>query len=80
VGGLLGNSAVGFQPVIIFLDDGTNFQATAVISADRRYVRITSSPIISRIGNVSTFTFAGGAQNVNDMDMADMADMADAAP
>jgi von Willebrand factor type A domain len=52
--------AVGYQPIIIFLQPGTNFNATAVISADRRYVRITSVPSVSQISSVTTFTFAGG--------------------
>src|SRR5690606_41443920 len=46
--GLLGRgSAVGYQPVIITLPEGTNFAVTGVISADRRYVRITALPIFS---------------------------------
>ena len=52
--------AVGFQPVIIWLPEGANFAATAVISADRRYVRITSLPFFSQIGQVRTFNFATG--------------------
>ncbi|MCH8044392.1 MAG: VWA domain-containing protein [Planctomycetes bacterium] len=52
--------AVGFQPVIIWLPEGANFAATAVISADRRYVRITSLPFFSQIGEVRTFNFATG--------------------
>ena len=34
--------------------------ATAVISADRRYVRITALPFFSQVGNVSTFNVAQG--------------------
>ena len=57
-----GNS-VGFQPIITTLPEGTNLQAMAVISADRRYVRITSTPLFSGVGQVTTFNFAsGGAQ------------------
>jgi hypothetical protein len=51
---------VGFRPVITTLPEGTNFQASAVISADRRYVRVTSTPFFSLIGDVSTFNFATG--------------------
>jgi hypothetical protein len=46
--------------VITTLPEGTNFQASAVISADRRYVRVTSTPFFSLIGDVSTFNFATG--------------------
>jgi hypothetical protein len=39
--------------------------ATAVISADRRYVRITAVPFFSVIGEVQTFNFATGAQSTS---------------
>jgi hypothetical protein len=52
--------AVGYQPQIITLPEGAQFRATAVISADRRYVRISSLPFFSTIGEVSTFNFATG--------------------
>jgi hypothetical protein len=57
--------AVGFQPIVQVLPEGTNFSAIAVVSADRRYVRIASFPIISAIGDVQTFTFAGEAEEVD---------------
>ncbi len=53
--------AVGFQPVIVTLPDGTQMLATAVVSADRRYVRITAGPSFTGIGNVTSFTFAGSS-------------------
>jgi len=56
-----GRGAVGFQPIIQILPDGTQMVATAVISPDRRYVRITASPSFTGIGDVTTFTFAGEA-------------------
>lgn len=36
--------------------------AIGVVSADRRYVRVATEPVISSIGNVQTFTFAGSSQ------------------
>lgn len=55
-----GANAVGFQPVIQVLPEGTNFIATAVISADRRYVRYSGLPLFSAITEVNTFnTFTG---------------------
>lgn len=63
-----GNAAVGFQPVIITLPDGTNFQATAVVSADRRYVRVTSVPFFSGVSSVSNFSFSGTPQEEDDAD------------
>ncbi|MGA2033931.1 MAG: hypothetical protein ABSG68_16915 [Thermoguttaceae bacterium] len=56
--------AVGYQPVIITLPEGANFGATAVISADRRYVRITCLPLFSGVAKVNTFnTVTGNTQN-----------------
>ncbi|HEY2881955.1 MAG TPA: hypothetical protein VGJ15_05965 [Pirellulales bacterium] len=55
------NGAVGYQPVITTLMEGAFMSATAVISADRRYVRISSVPFFSSIGPVNTFNFATGA-------------------
>lgn len=57
-----GGGAVGFQPVIVTLPAGTQMIATGVVSADRRYVRISASPSFTGIGDVTTFTFAGAAQ------------------
>jgi hypothetical protein len=47
------------MPQLTVLPSGTMFSATGVVSADRRYVRITAQPSFSQVGNVSTFTFAG---------------------
>jgi len=55
-----GNRAVGYQPVIITLPEGANMMATAVVSADRRYVRITPAPLFSGIAEVNTFNSATG--------------------
>lgn len=61
-----GGGQVGFMPVIITLTEGTTMIAQAVVSADRRYVRITASPNFTGIGNVTTFTFAGPGVQVDD--------------
>jgi len=53
--------AVGFQPIIITLPQGTQMNATGVVSHDRRYVRVSVGPSFTGIGNVQTFTFAGSA-------------------
>ncbi|MFM8282895.1 MAG: hypothetical protein ACKOCW_04975, partial [Planctomycetaceae bacterium] len=52
--------ATGYQPVISTLPEGTNLSATAVVSADRRYVRVSVTPLFSGVGQVTTFNFAGG--------------------
>ncbi len=69
-----GAGAVGFQPVVVALPEGTNFFATGVVSADRRYVRITSVPFFSVIGDVSTFTFAGASAQDDEEDEEDPED------
>ncbi len=51
-------NAVGYQPIITTLPEGTNLQAMAVISANRKYVRITSTPLFSGIGQVTTFNYS----------------------
>lgn len=61
--------AVGFQPQIITLPTGTSLTANAVASADRRYVIVRPSPLISAVSDVTSFTFAGGGnQDDNDQD------------
>lgn len=52
--------AVGYQPVIIVLPEGTNMAATAVISADRRYVRVSCVPLFSAISEVNVFNMITG--------------------
>ncbi len=58
-----GRRGVGYRPVITTLPEGVNMIATAVISADRRYVRVTATPLFSVIGEVNTFNFSTGASN-----------------
>lgn len=54
--------AVGYMPVITVLPQGANMQVRqAVISPDRRYVRVTPAPFFSTITQVSTFTFSGAS-------------------
>ena len=57
------SGAVGYQPVITTLPEGVNMFARAVVSADRRYVRVTCTPLFSGVGNVTQFNYSGaGAQ------------------
>ena len=63
--------AVGFRPVITTLPEGANLAATAVMSADRRYVRITAIPIFSQIGKVLTFNIITGEIGNGDPDLDD---------
>jgi hypothetical protein len=58
--------AVGFQPIIQVLPEGTMMSTIGVVSADRRYVRVAVQPVFSTIGRVQTFTFAGEAEETED--------------
>ncbi len=50
----------GFFPVITVLPQGVSMTASAVVSPDRRHVRITVNPFFSSIGPVDTFNFFTG--------------------
>lgn len=56
---VVGDFAAAQQPVIVVLSEGTFLTVQAVVSNDRRFVRVTLVPFFSRIGNVDTFTFTG---------------------
>lgn len=56
---VVGDFAAAHQPVITVLSEGTTLSVNAVVSNDRRFVRLTLVPFFSRIGNVETFTFDG---------------------
>jgi hypothetical protein len=48
----------GFAPLITTLPSGASLGASAVVSPDRRYVRMSLTPFFSSVGPVQTFTFA----------------------
>jgi hypothetical protein len=60
------NGAVGYMPLIITLSEGAKMKTTGVVSADRRYVRITNLPPppdgsnFSQIDAVHTFNISSG--------------------
>ncbi len=56
---VVGDFAVAHQPIITILPDGTNLNVSAVVSNDRRSVRMTLVPQFTQIGAVETFTFEG---------------------
>ena len=61
---VVGTGAVGFQPIIQPFTDGITLSVVAVISADRRYVRLSLAPFFSNIIDIQTFTqvsFGGAA-------------------
>ncbi|HEX4147672.1 MAG TPA: hypothetical protein VHY20_01735, partial [Pirellulales bacterium] len=56
---VVGDFAAAQQPVIVVLSAGTHLSVQAVVSSDRRFVRLTVVPFFSSIGAVNTFTFTG---------------------
>ena len=56
---VVGDFAAAYQPVITVFHEGTALTVQAVISADRRFVRLTVVPFFSHIGDVSEFIFSG---------------------
>ncbi|UUO05971.1 general secretion pathway protein GspD [Blastopirellula sp. J2-11] len=73
---VVGDFAAAQQPVIVVLNEGTSLTVQAVVSADRRFVRLTLVPMFSQIGEVDTFTFEGTTSSradstVEDPDAAD---------
>ncbi len=62
---VVGDFAVAQQPVIVVLNEGTVLNVQAVVSPDKRFVRVTLNPTFSRIDRVSTFTFEGSRTTRN---------------
>ena len=62
---VVGDFAAAQQPVVVCLSEGTFLSVQAVISADRRFVRLTVVPVFSQIGAVHTFTFQGSSSSTS---------------
>jgi general secretion pathway protein D len=58
----VGDFAVAHQPVITLLPEGTTLNVQAVVSDDRRHVRLNLVPFFSQITDVQTFTFDGSTR------------------
>ena len=54
-------AGVGFQPVIGLINEGVSLTATAVVSPDRRFVRLSVAPFFNTLREIQTFSFQGGA-------------------
>jgi general secretion pathway protein D len=63
---VVGDFAAAQQPVIVVLNEGTHMSVQAVVSSDRRFVRMTLVPFFSQIGDVDTFTFTGETSTTED--------------
>ena len=62
---VVGEFASAQQPVIVVLNEGTMMTIQAVVSDDRRYVRMTIVPFFTQIGDVDTFTFEGSSSSTS---------------
>ncbi len=56
---VVGDFAAAYQPVITVLSQGTALTVQAVISHDRRFVRLTVLPLFTTIEDVTEFRFTG---------------------
>jgi len=63
---VVGDFAAAQQPVIVVLSEGTFLTVQAVVSSDRRFVRLTVVPFFSEIRKVDTFTFTGSTTTTQD--------------
>jgi general secretion pathway protein D len=68
---VVGEFASAQQPVIVVLNEGTMMTIQAVVSDDRRYVRMTIVPFFTQIGNVDTFTFEGTSSSTSSSSTTD---------
>jgi general secretion pathway protein D len=60
---VVGEFVAAQQPVIVVLNEGTMMTIQAVVSDDRRYVRLTVVPFFTQIGDVKEFTFEGSSSS-----------------
>jgi type II secretory pathway component GspD/PulD (secretin) len=58
---IVGPGAVAFTPQIGFVPTGVTLTVTPVVSADRRYVRLTLSPFFNANNGFTTFSSQSGA-------------------
>ncbi len=63
---VVGDFAAAQQPVIVVLSEGTFMTVQAVVSNDRRFVRLTVVPFFSKITDVQTFQFTGSQTTTTD--------------
>jgi len=56
---VVGDFAAAQQPVVVMVSEGTFLTVQAVVSQDRRFVRMTVIPYFARIQDVNQFTFTG---------------------
>jgi general secretion pathway protein D len=68
---VVGEFAAAQQPVIVVLNEGTLMTIQAVVSNDRRYVRLTVVPFFTQVGDVQEFTFEGSSSTTSSSSTTD---------
>lgn len=68
---VVGEFVAAQQPVIVVLNEGTMMSIQAVVSNDRRYVRLTVVPFFTEVGDVQEFTFEGSSSSSNSSSTTD---------
>ncbi len=68
---VVGEFAAAQQPVIVVLNEGTLMTIQAVVSNDRRYVRLTVVPFFTQVGDVKEFTFEGSSSTTSSSSTTD---------
>ncbi|WP_235934773.1 general secretion pathway protein GspD [Candidatus Laterigemmans baculatus] len=68
---VVGDFAVAQQPVIVVLNEGTQLNVQAVVSDDKRFVRLTLVPMFTQINDVDTFTFEGSRRRRTSSEVID---------
>jgi general secretion pathway protein D len=68
---VVGEFVAAQQPVIVVLNEGTMMTIQAVVSDDRRYVRLTVVPFFTEVGDVQEFTFEGSSSSTNSSSSTD---------
>ena len=68
---VVGDFAAAHQPVVVVLSEGTSLSVQAVVSSDRRFVRLTLVPFFSQIGDVEEFTFVGKTSTKDSSNVVD---------
>ncbi|MDR0392553.1 MAG: hypothetical protein LBH59_11635 [Planctomycetaceae bacterium] len=56
---VVGDFAIGYQPIIAVLNDGQIMTVRGTVSPNRQYVRLTMNPRFNTITKVSTFRYVG---------------------
>ncbi|XZE52629.1 type II secretion system protein GspD [Planctomycetaceae bacterium SH139] len=70
---VVGDFAVAQQPVIVVLAEGTQLNVQAVVSEDKRFVRLTLVPMFTQIVDVDTFTYEGSRRTTSSSETRDPA-------